>query len=496
MLKISETKSSSERLSAALGRISASQAVARPQDTLLNMSAVSWQHGRFHEAVMWASAGVSHAPRDPKLHANLASALRDAGEYRQARAAYARALELDPDFAKAASGNLFALLYDDEVTAESVWKSHMAWGREFPSSREPRVAVGDPDVLKVGYLSSDFRVHSVAEFIEPIIGAHTKGVEVHCYSTGTVADQVTTRIRAKAAHWHDVRGMRGDELAKKIESDGINILVDLGGHTHGNSLAALAYWPAPVQVSYLGYPHAVGMAQTKRLGDSWADLGIEEEGLERLSCMWAFQPPWDAVPVPCPSIDRGAVTYGCFRPPVAWNPTMVGIWCELLRQDSRAHLVLKGKGGIDALVTSRVASAFARAGVADRVAMLPMHERHLDHLHALAQVDVCLDTWPWSGTTTTCEALWAGVPVVALAGDVHYRRTSGAILNHAGQGSLAVGTPEEYVAAAIAIGRDVDNRREYRQVARDRMRQSPLMDYQARAVELEAAYRRLWNQAK
>ena len=296
--------------------------------------------------------------------------------------------------------------------------------------------------LRVGYVSADFRQHPVASFLEPLLTAHDRErVEIFCYAEVRKPDDVTHRFQAMADHWRFTVGMPDEAVAAQVMADGIDILVDLAGHTGGNRLRVFAHRPAPVQVTWLGYPHSTGLttidyrivdAITDPTGDVVRSAG---EKLVRLADTFiCYSSPANAPsPRSPPSIESGIVTFGSFNNPTKYSSATVDAWANLLTRVPAARLLLKGLPFTDATTRSSYLNRFSERGIEpERITLLgrtPERTRHLEHYH---QIDIALDPFPYNGTTTTCEALWMGVPVVALRGDRHSGRVGASLLTSVG----------------------------------------------------------------
>jgi predicted O-linked N-acetylglucosamine transferase (SPINDLY family) len=299
--------------------------------------------------------------------------------------------------------------------------------------------------------------------------------------------------------WHNITGQSDEEVAQRIRSERIDILVDLSGHTSGNRLRVFARKPAPVQVSYLGYANTTGLPVIDyRLTDAHADPpgmteGLNVEKLWRLpGCAWCFAAPEGAPEVK--EREEGPITFGCFNAFAKMNPKIVAMWARLLGQVSGSRLVLKSAGAGAESSRGQVMRQFAELGIAgDRVEMLGWMDKPQRHLETYHRIDVALDTFPYHGTTTTCEALWMGAPVVTLAGRSHVSRVGVSLLSAVGLEELVAGDEEEYVSIAAALASDMGWLAALRAGLRQRMQASALMDAAGFAANVESAYREMWK---
>jgi predicted O-linked N-acetylglucosamine transferase (SPINDLY family) len=306
-----------------------------------------------------------------------------------------------------------------------------------------------------------------------------------------------------AEGWHDIRGLPDEEAARQIQRQEIDILVDLAGHTSENRLPLLGRRPAPIQVTYCGYPNTTGMEAIQyRLTDQWADPpGLTEhlhiEKLVRLPRGFlCYQPPADAPPLgDLPARKTGQVTFGSFNALPKLRPSCIAAWSEILRRVPNSCLILKSKGLSDPEARQRVLDLFAAHGIreprVELAATLPSHAHHLDLYNT---VDIALDTFPYHGTTTTCEAFWMGVPVVVLAGATHVSRVGVSLLERLGLAFLIADFQAAYIDRAVALAGDLDRLAGLRTGLRRRMTDSPLTDVASFTRDLENAYRGMWEE--
>jgi predicted O-linked N-acetylglucosamine transferase (SPINDLY family) len=357
-------------------------------------------------------------------------------------------------------------------------------------------------VLRVGYVSPDFREHSVAHFTRKLIGSHNREkVEVTCYADVMKPDGFTREFEAQADHWLSLVGMDDEAVAERIRQDGIDILVDLAGHTSDNRLLVFARRPAPVQVTWLGYPNTTGMrAMDYRLTDAVADPPGEAdkthtEKLIRLEhgflCYQTDEPVPEVAPPPC--LQQGHVTFGSFNTTKKVTADVIRVWSQILKAVPGARLLLKSESLQDEAARARLRKAFGERGVAeDRLELHGGFPGRDEHMGLYSTVDVGLDPFPYNGTTTTCEALWMGLPVVCLRGDRHAGRVGASIMHRIGLDELVAGSKDDYAALAQALAADTGRLAELRSGMRARMRASPLMDVRLFAETLESAYRQMW----
>ena len=438
----------------------------------------------------------------------LGNTLLSQGLPMEAIASYGKALALRPDYANAHSGILLALQYVMHYSPEELFAEHRRFADRFEAPNRSGWGFysndrGPERRLRVGYLSPDFRDHSVAYFIEPVLANHAPDrVETFCYYNQSHRDTVTDRMAAMAAHWVPCQGMTDTQLIERIRDDGIDILVDLVGHTADNRLQVFARKPAPIQVTWIGYPDTTGLAAMDyRITDLQADpLGITElwhsERLVRLSpCFLCYRPPSHApAVVPLPADSYGGTTFASFNNLAKVNPRVIEVWAEILRRVPTARLLLKSRQLSCERLRARIGQLFSREKVAmDRLLFMGWRQSPNDHLEDYGVADIALDPFPYNGTTTSCEALWMGVPVITLAGEKHAGRVGSSLLAAAGLNELISSTTEEYVNLAVGLAADRDRLRELRITLRSRLAGSPLCDGDRFTRQLEILYRELWR---
>lgn len=422
--------------------------------------------GQLEEAVNSFRQALSIRPDDADTNCNLATALLFQGQLDQAVACYRRALKLQPDDAAAYSNLLFAMQNLHTCSAEELFQEHLAFAQHFetplkpfwrthPNSREPGRR------LRVGYVSGDFRQHAVAYFIEPILACHDKSqFEIYGYHNSATFDSTTERIAAHIDHWLVCRDMTDDQLAKRIRADGIDILVDLAGHTALNRLSVFARKPAPVQATYIGYPDTTGLsAMDYRFTDALLDPpGLTEryhsETLVRIPGGMAFRPDHGAPDVNAlPALTSGELILASFNNLRKVNPEVIQLWARILHVLPHARLMLgNAKEPKTAL---RLTSQFKQYGIApERLILLPelpMADYHLIH----HQIDIALDPFPYNGTTTTMQTLWMGVPVITLAGNNAKSLCGVSLMSRVGLPEFICQSEDEYLQCAVRFAHDL-----------------------------------------
>ncbi len=353
--------------------------------------------------------------------------------------------------------------------------------------------------LRVAYVSQDFRRHSVAYFILPVLREHDrKQVEVFCYSDVAQADDMTATIKGLSDHWCDAHRLSDGELAKRIREDQIDILVDLVGYAGASRVELFAQRAAPIQVTYLGYPNTTGLSRMDyRLTDALSDPpGMTDsyysETLHRLPERFlCFEPAQDAPEVsPLPALKNGFITFGSFNAFQKINQGVLGLWAEILGRTTNSRLYIKAKPFTEEAFRRKVWAIFEARGVnRERVELLGWTPDTSSHLEHYSNVDIHLDSFPYNGTTTTFEALWQGVPTITLAGENHRSRVGGSILGNAGLEQCVAHSTADYVEAALAMAANIDDLVQLRASLRTQLRESTLMDAAGFVKQLELAYR-------
>jgi protein O-GlcNAc transferase len=473
-----------------------------------NLGLVLQEQGRLDEAAASYGSALAVDPDYAEAHGNLGTVLHEQGKPDEALACYERALAAKPDYVTALSALLLCLIYRSDVSAEKILAAHRRFEAQHARALYPASLSHDNDRapqrrLRIGYVSPDFRAHSVTWFLEPVLRAHDRNsVELFCYAEVKRPDGVTEILRPLADHWRVTVGLSDAALAAQIRADGIDILVDLAGHTANNRLLVFARKPAPVQVSWLGYPATTGLAAIDyRLVDAVTDPpGTEEaqasETLVRLEHGFLCYGPALTLPEPAapPCLAGDAVTFGSFNNPAKLSEATLDCWASLLRRVPGSRLLLKGRAFGDDATRALYLGRLAERGVAaERIELVSWLPNAAAHLALYDRVDIALDPFPYNGTTTTCEALWMGVPVVGLRGDRHAGRVGASLLGQVGLDSLVAETAEDYIAIAAGLAAAPQHLASLRASLRPRMLSASLCDARGFTAGLEAAYRTMWR---
>jgi protein O-GlcNAc transferase len=436
-------------------------------------------------------------------HTNRGNLLKDRGEIDAALACYRRAIELRPDLSALHSNLLLPLHYHPDYSSADLLREHRAWAERhvapLVAAREPHANVPEPERrLRVGYVSPDFREHSVARFILPLFREHDRQqVEVFAYSDALTPDAVTALMRDQVDRWRDVATLGDEKLAEVVRADEIDILVDLAAHSGHNRLLTFARKPAPVQVTYLAYCSTTGVdAIDYRLTDRFLDPPGQPEDYTETSirlphCYWCYsEPPLTASVGPSTERRAGPPTFGCLNNFAKVTDATLALWARLLVRVPDARLLVYARTEAH---RDRVRRALREAQLdesrATFVGRLPLSQ----YLETYRQIDVGLDPHPYCGGTTTCDALWMGVPVVSLAGRTAVSRSGASLLSSVGLERLVARTPEQYVELAATLIRDADGLAALRRELRARIESSPVMNARQFARDIEAAFRNAWR---
>jgi len=470
----------------------------------VNLGHICHFTGRLAEAIEWRQKAMALCPDDASLEADLGTSLIFVGRKDEGIERLRRAAEVSRDPA-IHSMYLLNLHYMPSLDSRVLSGEHRRWAEvHSPRERAKGRHANDrsPDRrLRIGYLSPDFRTHPVAFFFESLLEGHDRGaVEILGYGNVSCPDQTTWRIQAKFNAYRSVCGLDDRAVAAMIEADQIDILVDLAGHTGGNRLGVLALKPAPVQVTYLGYPDTTGMGQVDyRLTDELSTPSAlqqyyAEELVHLPEGFLCYRPPEFAPQVdPLPSLKHGHVTFGSFNDTSKVNGPLMVLWAQVLGAIPGSRLLVKSRAGDDPKVRQIVLDQFREVGVTSDRIRIEGQRPAIEYLRLYHQVDIGLDTFPYHGTTTTCDALWMGVPVVSLVGEHHASRVGLSILSRVGLRSLAASSPQEYVAKAAALARQPQTLERLRASLRPCMMASPLRNAKAFARRVETAYREMWH---
>jgi len=445
-------------------------------------------------------------PNSAEIQNNIANILKAQGLLNEAGKGYQRVIDIKPGFWQAHSNRIFLLNYLPGISGQELLDAHRNWAdrqtqelHRFATWDNPRQT---DRPLRVGYVSPDFHHHPVSAFMMPILANHNPDRVVSvCFADNLRVDSTTGQLREMAAEWHTIKSLSDEQFIELVRMEQIDILVDLAGHTGNHRLRVFACKSAPVQINYLGYPATTGLDEMDyRLTDAWADPpGVDEnhssEELLRIpSGFLCYQPDKESPEVaPPPGDATGTVTFGSLNNLSKINDEVVSTWSTILNAMPNSQLLIKNLALSDPAVQERYMQQFESYGIGrDRIDLRSRVSSYAEHLATYHEIDIGLDTFPYNGTTTTCEALWMGVPVVTVTGQLHAGRVGHSLLSCVQLPELISEDREHYKQIALTLANDPNRLRHLRQSLRESVRQSPLCDGPAFTRKLETIYGEVW----
>ncbi|MBE0614766.1 MAG: tetratricopeptide repeat protein [Burkholderiales bacterium] len=458
----------------------------------------------YRQAALLYREALADEPDQLQASHNLALVLYERGLVEEAMAYLRETLRRAPEDALAHEFMLFMSHALAQRDPEEWHAEHCCWGRRQARgiSRHVHAHADAARRLRIGYVSADLREHATAGFMHPILALHDRNsFEVFCYSSSDEVDARTRVMQQRVSGWRNINGVDDARAAELILADGIDILVDLSGHTRGNRLDVFARKPAPVQISYLGYLDTLGMpAMDYRITDAVADPpGVSErmhsETLLRMpQTLWCYQPPGDAPAVaPLPAQRNGFITFGSFNHVAKLNERVLDLWGEVLRRLPASRLQLLAMP--DEETAARIRATLENCGIdSARIRTLPRLARG-EYWQTYAEVDIALDPFPYTGGATSCDSLWMGLPVVTLAGDFGFARSAATVMVNAGVEEFVAADERQYLDIAIRLASGVHELADLRRCLRERLARSPLLDAPRFVAALEQLYRDAWRRA-
>ncbi len=480
---------------------------ARCEHAHNNLGRVLRALGRVAEATLSFRRAVEIREDFSAAHNNLANVLKDLGQSAEAIAHYKRSLHLEPENSRIHGNLLYALQYRPGITLEELAAAHAdfddRFGGPLRETWQPHANEPDPDrPLKLGFLSPDLHRHPVGYFLMPLFdNLDRESTEIICYSTSGIDDDLNRRLREKASVWHDVPTWSDERIAGQIREDRIDILFDLAGHSGNNRLTVLAHKPAPIQITWAGYPATTGLRAVDYILADRHEIPPESERhyservLRMPDAYVCYEPPEYAPPVsPLPATLNGHVTFGSFNNPVKIGPHVVDVWAKILDRVPESRLILKYNGIDDPAQSERLANLFSGRGIDPaRVSYLGRSE-HAELLRHYGEIDIAVDPFPYNGGLTTLEALWMGVPVVTCPGETFASRHSLSHLSNMGLPKTIAADLNEYVELAVSLADDLPALARLREGLREQMRSSPLCDGERFARNFERLMRGVWRE--
>lgn len=468
---------------------------------LVNMAEILLKAGKITPATNLVRKALSKEPDNANANLLMGNALLAGAESQEAISYYKKAAVLSSGTSPV-SNMLLSMHYDGTFSGREIADAHFKAGKiieeNIPLKICPKGIIPDASgrKIRVGYLSPDFRRHSVAYFIEPVIYCHDREkFDIFCYYDNPSSDEVTRRFKAFPVAWRDTAGLTDDALAELINSDSIDILVDLAGQT-GKRLRTLSMRPAPLLASWMGYPSTTGLSSVDYF---ISDLTASPQGSESLyteklarisQCQLCFAPPGEAPETAEPPFLKNKfVTFGSMNNLCKVNQSVIGAWAGILRAVPDSKLLLKSKSLGDPEVSERFRNSFKEAGIAPERIIINGYEGNLtNHLEFYNRMDIALDTFPYNGVTTTCEALWMGVPVISLCGGPASARMGASLLSAVHLNGFISNSVDEYVSKAASLATSPDFLAGLRKSLRPLMASSALCDAPAFTAKLEKTY--------
>ncbi|MCK5565376.1 MAG: hypothetical protein KAJ07_09035 [Planctomycetes bacterium] len=462
-------------------------------------------NGRITKAIQYQQRALDANPENTELMCNLGMFLFYAGKKEQGIEILRQAVEKTPDSVSARSRYLLYLHYQSNPDRQMIFDEHKKFGllhcdKNFAEKKYPNTT--DPGrKLRIGYISPNFAIHSVAYFFEPLLDAcNREKFEVFGYGNVRNPDMFTKRLKNKFDRYRNIFAQSTDKVAQTIEQDKIDILVDLAGHTDGNSLLVLAKKPAPIQATYLGYPNTTGLTTvdyriTDRASNPEGSEAFYTEQLVRLDKQFlCYRPSEFTIKVAEPAfVKNGYITFGSFNDCRKITPHILDLWALILKRNENSHLLLKFHGGSDKSIKKYYRNEFESRGVDP--GRIELHSRKPlgEHLELYSKVDIGLDTYPYNGTTITIESMWMGIPVVTLYGQTHSSRVGLSITSSVDMKQFAAANAEEYVMLATALAGNRNALAKMRNSMRGHLVACGLCDAGRFTKALENEYQKMWN---
>lgn len=467
------------------------------------------EQGEYDKAIECYEQLLIGNPENARLLGSLAGIKKDCGQIEEAIALYKKAVSITPEDDGLYSNFLFTLNYRENTNTSRIVEAHQVWGKYIAKRLPPSFSFAgkrDKKRITIGYVSHDFHTHSVAYFLEPILACHDRErFRIICYANMAtqLEDSTTGRIRENIDVWRNITELSDSMAAQQIFDDNVDILIDLSGHTAWNRLPVFALRPAPIQISYLGYPNSTGLdTMDFRLTDDIADPRAMEnantctEELVRLPHGFlTYQPPAEApLPAPPPCAKNGFITFGSFNTLPKIGPRLIALWCQLLETVPESRLLVKNSSFTSPYAQDLFLQQALKYGAdPQRITLLPPSPGTAEHLDLYGRMDIALDTFPYNGTTTTCEALWMGVPVVTFSGCSHASRVSSSILHRLELDSLVATRPQDYLDIARELATDQHKLERLRATLRQRFTDSAIGNSRKFTKAYEETLTRIYN---
>lgn len=472
-----------------------------------NLGAVLQEDNRPEEAIEILNKAISMNPDYADAYLNRACALTIMGKIDDAIADYQSALKINPEAKQARANMAYTMNFSPSLSEKELFDVHKAHALTIEPKNRKTTVTNIPvsnRKLKIGYMSSDFRRHSVSYFIEPVLEHHDKtNFEIFAYYNHDISDSVTEHFMDVCDRWRSIAFLSDQAVIRQIKKDEIDILIDLNGYTGNNRLGVLAMKPAPIQCEWLGYPNTTGLDSM----DYWicdeivnppglTDEFYSESLLRLPGCFICFKKPdYAPEPVVPPSVRNGYVTFGSFNNYAKVSKQTLQVWANILDAVPDSRLMLKSACLGKPSQRGALVDFFKSRGIEEERLQLEGYESsRVKHIEMYSEMDIALDTFPYNGTTTTCEAMWMGVPTITLAGNSHRSRVGKSLLERVGLGEFVADSSDEYIKIATELASDMQRLSDYRSGLRERIDQSALTDAAQFTASLESAYRSIWEE--
>ena len=466
--------------------------------------------GNHSAAIASLEKAIALEPDHARAYNNLGNALLDTGQADKATLAYTKSLELSPGQPSVHSNLIYSSLYDPNITAEALISRHIEWDQEHGAllkdswqnhANAPRKKDKNKQPLRIGFVSADFGKHPVGYFLVSLLeNLSAKDFTITCYSDRAQEDELSARIRSASHKWVNCFGNTDDKLASKIRSDSIDMLFELSGHTKANRLSLFAHKPAPVQITWgIGYPGLTGIAAVDVILTDQHHITAAEEALfnEQVAIMpqgvSSYEPPDYAPNIgPLPFDENSFITFGSFNQSRKINASVIGVWAEVLKAVPSSKLLVKYAGLDNDINRERIETGLKAGGINPARVTCEGGAPHAEFVESYNKVDIALDTFPYSGGITTCEALWMGVPVITYPGAIIASRHATSHLFGVGLPELIATDKTEYIKIATKLAANTEYLRELRASLRIQMASSPLCDGLASAQDFTSLLKEIW----
>jgi predicted O-linked N-acetylglucosamine transferase (SPINDLY family) len=446
-----------------------------------NLGALYQTYERFEDAFLSYEQSLAINPKQPLVYNNMGHLFLKCGDVQHAILSSKKAMALFPNDPEIQSNYLFSLNYSIDHSFETIINEHIVWGQQYSHIHPKTPLIKRHNRIRVGYVSPDFRKHSVSKFIQAILNHHNKQhFDIYCYSNVKKSDQVTKDLQQSGVYWRDIYFQNDDMVCKQIQADGIHILVDLAGHSSNNRLMVFAKKPAPIQVTYLGYPNTTGLKQIDyRFVDKYSDPDLScfsgSEHRIYLPNGFLCYSPSEQMPLIAQKTPSKHITFGSFNNLPKINQHVIALWSKILKSVPDSRLLLKTNGFKSTRIQEKYLQYFQKFGIdTARIQLMATVKDENAHLSLYNEIDIALDTFPYNGTTTTCEALWMGIPVITLKGQHHASCVGQSILNQTGLNTWIAKNETDYIRKAIAMAERPEDRAYCRKHLRTCLEQSYL----------------------